>query len=131
MVKNESSESRGATGSNEGGIRLVGGRKPINSRYAGTTHPSGVKFSKEGFPDFTPHAKIEVNVSGMNGVYAHDAILANRAAGLDHTPEGYTWNHVEDGVKMQLVPSKIHRDTRHTGGSATIRHGEGASQNEN
>ena len=34
------------------------------------------------------------------------------------TPDGYTWHHNEEKGKMQLVDSKTHADTRHTGGKA-------------
>jgi len=32
------------------------------------------------------------------------------------TPEGYTWHHSENPGELQLVDSKIHRETGHTGG---------------
>jgi len=34
------------------------------------------------------------------------------------TPDGYTWHHDAEKGKMQLVDSKIHSQTRHTGGKA-------------
>lgn len=34
------------------------------------------------------------------------------------TPDGYTWHHNEEKGKMELVDSKIHNDTRHTGGKS-------------
>ena len=34
------------------------------------------------------------------------------------TPKGYTWHHTERSGKMQLVPTKIHMENRHTGGQA-------------
>jgi hypothetical protein len=49
------------------GLRLVGGRKPLNSRYAGQTYPlenlppalqlkypDSINFTPDGFPDFSP-----------------------------------------------------------------------------
>ncbi|WP_405237918.1 HNH endonuclease [Lentisalinibacter orientalis] len=45
--------------------------------------------------------------------------------GLDRTPSGYVWHHVEDGRTMQLIPQDIHNAARHTGGAAVIRHGGG------
>lgn len=104
----------------------MGGRKPINSGYAGQTHPSGVRFKENGFPDFTPHAKAQVQVEGLTGNRLIDNRLANRAAGFgDSTraPKGFTWHHVEDGRTMQLVPADIHKATGHTGGAAVIRNG--------
>ena len=115
--------SPNATVPNE--VPKIGDRKPINSRYAGQNHPSGVKFNERGFPDFSPHAKAEVELSGLTGNYAKDAAAANRAVELDRTPDGYVWHHVEDGRTMQLVPRDIHNAARHTGGAAVIRHGDG------
>jgi filamentous hemagglutinin len=46
--------------------------------------------------------------------------MANEAAGLIETPEGYVWHHVEDTTTMQLVPQDIHQAVRHTGGAAII-----------
>ena len=107
----------------ESGIPTIGGRVPINSKYAGSVHPSGVRFTAQGFPDFSPNAVAEVEVEGLTGNYAKDAAMANKAAGLDETPEGYVWHHVEDGETMQLVPKDIHNAVRHTGGAAVIRNG--------
>ena len=45
----------------------IGGRSPINSKYAGGTHPSGVEFSEEGFPNFSPHSVAEVELDGLTG----------------------------------------------------------------
>ncbi|SFI86143.1 DNase/tRNase domain of colicin-like bacteriocin [Treponema bryantii] len=32
------------------------------------------------------------------------------------TPSGFTWHHTEDPGRMQLVNTKVHADTKHTGG---------------
>ena len=106
-----------------GQIPTIGGRLPINSSYAGTTHPSGVEFTAQGFPNFSPYAEAEVQLDGLTGNYTKDAARANQAVGLDSTPEGYVWHHVEDGETMQLVPQEIHNSTRHTGGAAVIGNG--------
>jgi hypothetical protein len=109
------------------GIALVGGRKPINSGYAGSTFhfsgdlgkefPNGVEFSSAGYPDFTPYAVTTVQIQ-YTGDRKKDFAAANAAAGLDVTPENYTWHHVEDMTTMQLVRSDIHDAVRHTGGMA-------------
>ena len=104
-------------------ILTIGGRFPINSQYAGKVHPSGIEFSPQGFPKFGPVSKAEVQLQGLTGNYAKDAAMANQAVGLDKTPPGYVWHHVEDGITMQLVPQNIHNAARHTGGSAVIRYG--------
>ena len=108
------------------------GKKIINKKYAGKVYElsgklakkygSGVKFSKQGFPDFSSFAKETVTVKGLTGKYAKDAKLANQSAGLAKTPSGYTWHHVEDGRTMQLIPSDLHRAVRHTGGAAVIKY---------
>lgn len=41
-----------------------------------------------------------------------------------NTPDGYTWHHHEDTGKMQLVDSKTHNQTGHTGGKAIWGGGE-------
>lgn len=104
-------------------VRKIGGRYPINSKWAGRTHPSGVRFTAEGFPDFGPWAKARVQLKGLSGKYRKDARLANQAAGLPKTPRGMVWHHVEDGRTMLLIPRSIHRAAMHTGGSAVIRSG--------
>lgn len=103
------------------GVTKVNGRFPLNSKWAGKTHPSGVKFNKQGFPDFAPFAKAQVQIKRLTGHYAKDAALANKAVGLKATPKGMVWHHVEDGFTMQLVPQSIHQAARHTGGAAVIR----------
>ena len=103
------------------GVRLVNGRPPINSQYAGGRHPSGTRFSSEGFPDFSPVAKARVQIQGLTGNYATDAAMANQAAGLARTPKNMVWHHVEDARTMLLVPKSIHNAVRHTGGAAIIK----------
>jgi hypothetical protein len=105
------------------GVATIGGRKPINSRYAGQTHPSGVRFTQQGFPDFRPYAQAEVEIAGLTGRYKVDARLANQQMGYSRTPRGYVWHHVEDGTTMQLIPKQLHNSVRHTGGAAIIRNG--------
>lgn len=103
-------------------IPTIRGRRPINSKYAGRVHPSGVRFTSQGFPVFSPYAIAELEIDGLVGHYSKDAGLANKAAGLKKTPDNYVWHHVEDGKTMQLIPKKIHK-LRHTGGAAVIRNG--------
>jgi hypothetical protein len=103
-------------------IPTIGGSPPRNSRYAGGTHPSGVRFNKQGFPDFTPYATKTVKLARLTGTEA-DTRMANKVAGLSKTPNGYLWHHFEDGHTMQLVPRDIHTATGHTGGAAVIGNG--------
>ncbi len=80
-----------------------------------------VTYSPEGYPDFSPYAEAEVQVDNLQGSIPPDDKLANQAVGLDSTPDGYTWHHVEDGETMQLVPTDIHSEFPHTGGASIIR----------
>lgn len=61
----------------------------------------------------------------MQGRRRDDEVLANRAAGLDWTPDNYTWHHAENifyfrqGIywcNMYLIESNYHNTTPHTGG---------------
>ena len=110
-------------GTGTAGIPKIGGRLPINSKYAGQIHPSGVRFTEQGFPDFGPYAKAEVKLSSLTGVYRADERLANAAVGLKKTPKGFVWHHVEDGVTLQLIPKSLNSSVKHTGGAAVIRNG--------
>jgi len=87
-------------------------------------YPDSVSFTPQGFPDFSPYSVAEVQLDGLTGNYANDAALSNEAVGLDATPQGYVWHHVEDGETMQLIPQDIHNAVRHTGGAAVIRYGQ-------
>ena len=126
-------------------------KPPINGKYAGKIYPldllpielqkkypKSVSFKPNGYPDFTPYAKAvpkrlclgvicvpywkkEFEIAGLNGNYANDFYLANKAAGYDKTPAGFTWHHHEDGKTMSLVPTDLHREVRHSGGAAILR----------
>lgn len=111
-------------------------RKPLNYEFANSTYsfegtdeelhgeyPEGVKFDAEGYPDFSPYAVEAVEID-MKGNHTTDYQDANSAAGLERTPEGYTWHHHQDGKTMLLVPTDLHSAVRHTGGVSTIRHGQ-------
>ena len=134
-------------------IRLVNGRKPINSAYTGKVfggptigpdspptwtadvaakYPNGVRFTGEGFPDVTPCSLADVKVLGLIGNRAVDAGLANEAlakelrlGSVPQTPESYLWHHVEDGTTMMLVAEDLHSAVRHIGGGAVITGGSG------
>lgn len=75
---------------------------------------------KDGYPDFSPYAthRVEIEMTGNN--YA-DFKAANKAAGLDETPPGMTWHHNQDGVTMELVPSKLNNNVPHDGGASLIK----------
>jgi hypothetical protein len=115
-------------------VRRVGGRLPINGRYAGkgfplspelaAKYPKGVTFRSTGFPAFTPYREAHAVVDGLTGDIRIDSRIANQATGLPATPEGWTWHHVEDGRTLELIPSDLHGYVRHTGGAAAIRAGQ-------
>jgi len=87
-----------------------------NGHLANGAHPkTGIPFTGDGFPDFSGVSIIDVSIQ-QTGSRAGDFRAANRAAGLDGTPEGYTWHHHQDGTTMQLVPRDVHAQTGHTGG---------------
>jgi hypothetical protein len=105
----------------------------INKKYAGQIYylsgdlagkyPNGVKFTDDGFPDFSPYSKANLEIEGLIGDHYYDFKKANETLGLKNTPAGYTWHHVEDGKTMMLVPSDIHGEVRHTGGASLIKKG--------
>ncbi|TKG87918.1 hypothetical protein EYV94_27880 [Puteibacter caeruleilacunae] len=98
------------------------GKKIRNSKLAGGTHPkTGVPFDENGFPDFSDNlykgGKNDVMIK-PTGDRANDFSAANKAAGYDVTPKGYTWHHHQNTGRMQLVETDVHAATGHTGGFA-------------
>jgi hypothetical protein len=79
-------------------------------------HPTGVVF-RNGYPVFDPWVKTQVRIK-LTGNRTRDFRLANEEAGLDKTPDDYTWHHSEDLGLMQLVPTAIHDPVYHWGGVA-------------
>jgi len=113
-------------------VQKVNGRNPINSSYAGKTYTfapgtelakkysAGVKFNDQGFPDFSPYAKKTIDIGKLNPSSSTDILKANKAAGYgDVVPANFTWHHVENSTKLQLVPTDLHKEVKHTGGRAT------------
>jgi len=116
-------------------VDKVGGRYPHNAKYAGKKfpveklpedlqkkYPNSVEFDEKGFADYKPYTEKEIQVEGLTGKHKSDFNKANKVAGYTETPEGYTWHHHQDGKTMQLVPQDLHKEVRHTGGAATIKH---------
>ena len=91
-----------------------------NGHLSGGNHPNtDVPFDADGFPDFSDH----LYPNGPNDIMikptgnrAKDFAAANRAAGYLSTPRNYTWHHHQTPGRMQLVSSKVHASTGHTGG---------------
>jgi len=95
---------------------------PPNAQELAREFPNGVRYSRAGYPIFTPYAEKIVYVDGLTGDMTHDNKLANRAAiipGPD-PPDGLTWHHAEDGRRTELVPRNLHRAVQHTGGRAAM-----------
>jgi DNase/tRNase domain of colicin-like bacteriocin len=122
-------------------LPLVNGQKIKNADQAGTfvQTESGFRvFIKEnGFPDFSPFSKKNVQIEGMTGLHHVDFVKANKAAGFGNTPDAhtkfnngefadYTWHHHEDTKTMQLVPKALNNPKNegllHTGGAAVSKH---------
>ena len=71
-----------------------------------------------------PNGKKTVRIE-LTGSMRADESLANNAAKLEETPEGYTWHHVEDEGTMMLVPTDLHHTVSHTGGRVKFKHRTG------
>lgn len=95
---------------------------PPNRADLAREFPNGVRYTRAGYPILTPYAEKTVYVDGLNGNMTHDNKLANRAAKISepYPPNGYTWHHAEDGRRMELVPSNLHKAVQHTGGGAAM-----------
>lgn len=118
MYNDVKAAQRGSGGVPGGAEGIKQPKAPRNAHLAGKKHPkTDVPFDENGYPDFKAAGvvKSEVKIT-PTGSRAGDYRAANQAAGLDKTPEGYTWHHHQDGTTMQLVPRKIHAETGHTGG---------------
>jgi hypothetical protein len=121
-------------------VEPVAGRLPRNHEFAGTEFPreqlppkyreKGLRFKSTGYPDFEPYAmtlpngKKAVHIE-LTGSLRQDFAAANKAAGLERTPPGFTWHHVEDEGTMMLVPRDLHQGVAHTGGRVTYKHRTG------
>jgi hypothetical protein len=121
-------------------VEPVAGRLPRNHELAGKEFPreqlppkyreKGLRFKNTGYPDFEPYAmtlpngrktvKIE-----LTGSMRRDFAAANKAVGLERTPPGFTWHHLEDEGTMMLVPRELHQEVAHTGGRVTYKHRTG------
>jgi hypothetical protein len=124
-------------------VKPVAGRLPQNHEYAGKAFPAeklpatyrkqGLRFSKQGHPDFEPHAlelpsggkRVQIEYTGSRSA---DFNAANKAAGLDEIPRNYTWHHLEDGKSMMLVPRELHKAVKHSGGVSRYKHNTGIAK---
>ncbi|WP_030544080.1 SMI1/KNR4 family protein [Streptomyces albus] len=134
--------------------RAGGHPAPPNTAYAGQTvhfpdpvraarHPGGVRIDEHGRPDFSPYARAAAEIAdppegfGVDELRLTDYVSANaalHAAGHElwgslppvATPHGWTWHHVPDSRRMELVPAEVKALLRHHGGLATasVDHGK-------
>jgi filamentous hemagglutinin len=114
-----------------------------NVGLAGTRHPmSGIVFDTRGFPIFDDVARFDTRISSKissvenSGSHMRAATRDLREAisrgevsesqftaaqlraiqaGKAKIPD-LTWHHHQDIGRMQLIPTKVHRETGHIGG---------------
>ena len=120
---------------------------PPNAAYAGQVvhfpdpvraarHPEGVRVDERGFPNFSPYACAAAEIAdppegfGVDELRLTDYVSANAAlAAHGHhlwsaiapvsTPHGWTWHHVPNTRRVELVPVEVKALLRHHGGLAT------------
>ncbi|SFC14796.1 HNH endonuclease [Streptomyces aidingensis] len=120
---------------------------PPNRAYAGQVvqfpdpvraarYPGGVRVDADGYPDFGPYARAAAEIAeppegfGVDELRLTDYVSANAAlhasghelwASLPPvaTPHGWTWHHVPDSRRLELVPVEVKALLRHHGGVAT------------
>lgn len=119
---------------------LVQSHKPLrydrrNQTYtieSGSYKGQQIRINEFGFPDFSPFAVVSVTIE-MKG--NRDYVLpdgdfgkANLEAGFDRSlgekkaHPNHTWHHHEDRRTMQLIPTDLHEEFRHSGGVWVIKH---------
>ena len=87
--------------------------------YLAKKYPNGISFDKNGFPNLKEYAvktvkfdrpsqKAKKKGTCLTGNRDEDFKLANRKAGFDVEPAGYTWHHCSDKQTMQLVPTDLY-----------------------
>ena len=124
-------------------VEPVAGRLPRNHMYAGHEFPrsmlpskyqkQGLRFKDTGYPDFEPYAKTLPNGEkkvhiAYQGSRPKDFAAANRTAGLEETPENWTWHHDEAELgAMYLVPKDLHEVVKHSGGVTEYKHRHGVT----
>jgi len=106
-------------------------------------YPNGVYITPQGYPDFSPYAKVSVKfdkptTSGviegkcLRGDCYYDFKMANNKAGFDKSDiddlKEWTWHHKEDGMTMELIPKDLHRAIGHDGGAKVLRSLLGSGQ---
>lgn len=110
------------------GSPLDEGLKEFNTKHG--TNIDRIVY-KDGFPDYGPFvyktpdgvpARVEIPYKGgRKDAPVADEAMREKLGDPDwQAPENYTWHHMEDGVTMELVPSKVHGSNKsgHAGGTS-------------
>lgn len=130
-------------------VRPVEGRFPLNHEYADKTYPmsnidpmrypdaieaikskgmSGIQFTREGYPDFSPWifkegdvaADVRIKYRGTTRpadyTQARKAMREKLGDPTWREPLGYSWHHHEDVGRMMLIPRQLNDSIGHTGG---------------
>jgi hypothetical protein len=72
---------------------------------------------KNGYPDFSPYARQNVDIGKQSGNHTSDYAKAEELSKLKPPKkEDTSWHHHEDGKTMQEVPTDIHKNFTHRGG---------------
>jgi hypothetical protein len=119
----------------------IDAKKLRNGNLAGKKHPvTGVAFDVNGFPIFKPVMEMQLpsrlykatdkeqfeyaTKQLCEGIKSDPKLAAKFSEKQleqikgGFTPSGYTWHHHQDIGRMQLVETKVHQATGHTGGKA-------------
>lgn len=114
-------------------IRLPSGRLPGNAAFAGRVYTGlskklrtlygDIAFTAAGFPIWGEHVLVTVEFPppGFAGNHGTDFTRADALCRQEYNftpPDGYTWHHNEDGIHMELIPTRLHDAIRHAGGVA-------------
>ena len=143
-------------------VKPVGGQLPQNHQFAGKLYArrhfdssnrnypeamsvlhkhrrAGVRFTREGYPDFGPFTyrragvtgEVRIKYTGDRGLdfRAANSIMSKRMAKQGkpwRQPIDYAWHHTEKVTAngtgyMVLVPRSLHRSISHTGGVAVYK----------
>ncbi|WP_301098932.1 HNH endonuclease [Otariodibacter sp.] len=105
----------------------------------------GIEF-KDGYPDFGPISKIDVEIDGFSSDRLKNFAKADEKTAEQWTKEGkdgkvwtaedvknwrkennYTWHECEDCKTMQLVPTEVHNNIPHSGGISEIKKQENST----
>jgi A nuclease of the HNH/ENDO VII superfamily with conserved WHH len=121
-------------------LPTTGKWEPPNSKGHGRWTSEDGAYSveyREGYPDFSTakgppselgapyRGKVEIEQTGNNYQDFKAADAEWKRVTGQSKPEGYTWNHSEDGVTMELVRTDVHdrgiSGAAHTGGASIVK----------